>query len=395
MSDMSDGRSDLPCPACGEMSQHLLQWAYSGLNDSIFNRSVCFSECRHCGLVFNSSLTDGILADFYDTECSYFEKPHFDISAPENQTKYRYYTDILVNAGLKNRPITDIGCGRGGYLIWLRNSGWAAFCQGVDIDVKSIPKVDRKAGQGDAGMHFQEGRAVALPYADRSQSLLTYFHVLEHIVDFDKVLKEASRVLSTGGHVMIEVPDAARYRDYPIGTAFWLSIREHVNHFSPQALSQALSRHGFAVVSIHRNILPTPEFSYPSLVVLANKAETTGKPCPHHIRNIASFAVQSKKELETQAQEVLAFGVRYSPFTFWGCSAELFSLLPLLNLTGYTICDSSKSKQQCTYRGVPVEDPAVVRRDGALIIAPYLFGDEIERAAIALDWSPEAVLRLK
>ncbi|MDD2714789.1 MAG: class I SAM-dependent methyltransferase [Candidatus Wallbacteria bacterium] len=384
----------LKCPACEGNSRYLLDWEYSGLNDSIFNYTARLFECPDCGLVYNSNIKDQDLAHFYANECSYFEKTHFNILAPENITKFKCYTEILSDSGLSDTPVTDIGCGRGGFLIWLKKNNWQGHCQGVDIDLKSIPGLDESAGTRGKRIDFLEGQAVSLPFADGSQSLLTYFHVLEHIVALNKVLEEAFRVLSRTGYLMIEVPDAEKYKDYPIGSAFWLSIREHVYHYSPDSICNALGRNGFNTISISRNMLPTPEFSYPSLIILARKGgrkKSTGK-CK---RQIASFTVRSKEELKTQALKVQKFCSRISLPTFWGCSAELFSLLPLMNLQQFRLCDSSRIKQKCTYKGTPVVDPAAVPRNGTLIVAPYLFGAEIEQAALLLGWPKEAIIRLR
>ena len=392
---MNDLKSVLNCPSCGGKSHYLLDWEYSGLNDSIFNYTARLFECPNCGFVYNSDLTDEKLATFYANECSYFEKSHFNIEAPENIKKFECYTGILSVMGLSDTPITDIGCGRGGFLIWLKNKGWKERCRGVDIDVKSIPGRNATAGGSRAEIDFQEGRAVALPFADESESLLTYFHVFEHIVDLNKVLREAFRVLKARGYVMIEVPDGERYKDYPIGTAFWLSIREHVYHFSSNAICNALVRNGFDMVSINRNMLPTPEFSYPSLIVVARKGDSGKNPEKCKNRDIASFVIQSKEKLRIQSQRVLEFISQFPGKTFWGCSAELFSLLPAMNLRDFNLCDSSKIKQKCSYKGIPIDDPKTIKKNGALIIAPYLFGDEIERDATNLCWPKENIFRLR
>lgn len=392
---MNNSGSILCCPACGEKTQYLAEWEYSGLNDSIFNYTASFFECLHCGLAYIANISDERLSSFYAQECSYFKKPHFDISAPENIQKYKFYRDIIVNAGLSGTSITDVGCGRGGFLIWLKNNDWNANCQGVDIDLKSIPNIEANTCERGMSITFQEGRAVALPFASGTQSLLTYFHVFEHIRNIDKALSEAFRVLNEAGHIMIEVPDAERYKDFPIGTAFWLSIREHVNHFSPSAICHALQRNGFDVISISRGLLPTPEFSYPSLTILARKGEAKRKADICQSRHIGSFLIQSKEDIKAQALEILKFSSKFSMLTFWGCSAGLFSLLPIMKLQDFTLCDSSTIKQKCFYRGIPINNPTTIQKNGALIVASYLYGDAIEKAAIENGWPKEAVFRLR
>ncbi len=375
------------CPACHGSARHLTHWQFSGLGDSIFNYVGNFFSCGDCGLVYILNIDDARLSRFYSEECSYFENAHFDVTSPANSQKYAAYRNFIVSRGLADVRIADIGCGRGGFLNWLKRRGWAAECCGVDIDARSIPR-------GDAGVRFERGQALDLPFADDSQSLLTYFHVVEHIRDIDSLLAEAFRALETGGHLLIEVPDAENYGAITIGSAFWISIREHVYHFSACSLERALRRHGFSVIEAVQQILPTPEFVYPSLMLLARK-DAHGASMESRSRgNIASFVLESKRALQNQVDRVNMLIAKHRKVTFWGCSAELLSLLPLVQTNEASICDASKEKQKCRYKQLRIRDPEEVEPEGILVIAPYLHGEAIERAALRIGWRPEAIVRL-
>jgi SAM-dependent methyltransferase len=379
------------CPACGAESRHLVDWEFSGLGDSVFNYVARYHACDGCGLVHIHNVGDERLARFYAEECGYFDSAHFDVTSPANMEKYAAYKAFLVAQGHGQGEVTDIGCGRGGFLVWLRQSGWAGECCGVDVDVKSIPRDTAGANV----VRFQRGGAFDLPFGSGTRSLLTYFHVLEHIRDVNRLLAEAYRVLEPGGHLLIEVPDAENYHRHPIGSAFWVSIREHVHHFSACSLAQALRRCGIAVVKTQRSILPTPEFSYPSLIMLGRKAERSEPAAACSRGDVASFVLASRRELERQAEEVSALLAGNEKVTIWGCSAELLSLLPLLDLRRVALCDSSKLKQRSRYKDLPILDPRDIRPEGVLVIAPYLHRQGIERAALEIGWRPDAIHRLR
>jgi ubiquinone/menaquinone biosynthesis C-methylase UbiE len=387
---------DAFCPTCEAKTQYLIDWKFGGLNDSIFNYSAIFFKCPSCGLVYIENISDEQLSIFYSDECNYSEKTHFNIISPKNIEKYNYYKNFIMNLDLFNVSITDVGCGRGGFLLWLKKNNWNANCFGVDIDLKSIPENNQNNGDNARNQFiFKEGTAVSLPFVSNTQEFLTYFHVLEHIRNVDAVLQEASRVLKADGYILIEVPDAEHYEDYPVGTAFWISIREHVNHFSVCAISQALRRNGFSVIRINRGLLPTPEFEYPSLMILAKKSKGNDDLGNCKGQDIASYVKKSHKELINQVNFVLALHRKFSSITFWGCSAELFSLLPLLDIKDFTLCDSNKLKQESNYQGIPIQDPKTVQITGALIIAPYLYADAIEIDARKLGWPNNAIFQLK
>ncbi|WP_176718927.1 class I SAM-dependent methyltransferase [Methylophaga muralis] len=384
-------RKDDICPACLAETHHLTDWEYSGLDASIFNYTAKWHSCNNCGLVYVANIDDETLAQFYANECSYFENDHFDITSPANVAKYQHYFDFISKAGLENTPITDIGCGRGGFLQWLNKKGWQANVIGVDVDIKSMPDNSPKQNSDDSQISFQTGGALSLPFAVNSQSLLTYFHVLEHIHDLDSVLSNAHTVLMNQGHILIEVPDAENYTQQPVGTAFWMGIREHIYHYSAQSLSNALNRHGFEIVSCQRATLPTPEFEYPSLMILAKKTEHPSPTVFEPIGNIANYVTSSKLALQEQAETLITLAKQNSQLTIWGISTHLFSLLPKLTGIDYRLCDASKQKQQSHYQQQLILDPREIEPEAVLVIAPYLHAEKIENAALSLGWRPQSI----
>jgi hypothetical protein len=89
-------------------------------------------------------------------------------------------------------------------------------------------------------------------------------HVLEHTHDTRSALDWASRLVRTGGYVVLEVPDAVRALERLDYTTVW---EEHTLYFSPHTLRECLGCNGFEVVSLE---------SYPytlenSLVVIARQ----------------------------------------------------------------------------------------------------------------------------
>lgn len=387
---MMDTLETESCPTCQQQANPIINWEYSGLGDSIFNYTANYYACNHCGLVYINNIDDDLLTRFYQEECSYYEKEHFNIHSAANIKKYQHYLQFIYESGLENQPLADIGCGRGGFINWLVDKGWEAECYGVDIDVKSIPLTEKHP----SNLKFIEGKAVELPFEDASQSILSYFHVLEHICDIDSVLQEAKRVLSENGKIWVEVPDAERYHQYPVGTAFWFGIREHIYHFSECALVKAFNLNGFKVEKVSRQLLPTPEFNYPSLMLLASK-ESSGQlnQACNHTSMIKNYIQESNLQLKQQAKKLSAYSSEQ--LTFWGCSSELFSLLPLLSNCEFILCDSSLEKQKMHYQGKPIFEPKSVPQTGKLVVAPYLHQQSISRAAQDLGWGKSNIYKLQ
>ena len=381
----------LQCPMCTNIGKFLLNWTFSGLNDSVFNYLAEFYSCEHCGLVWIANISDEKLLRFYTDECSYFENSHFDIKAVENIKKFNHYKNVLEEIG-RDCSVVDVGCGRGGFISWLMNNNWGGKGCGIDVDVKSLPK-NKNSDQ----LVFIEGHAKALPFEDNTQSILTYFHVLEHICNINEVLEEAHRVLETNGYLVIEVPDAQEYESNSVSTGFWPSIREHIYHYSPKGLADALVKNGFYVEKIQHTLLPTPEFSYPSLIVVAQKTDKKNKCNIQDKSEIGKFFKETYKALQERSAQLVKELKLYDEVVMWGVSNQLLSLMPLLlfDLANVRICDVSPKKQNSTWNGLAIESPEDCYSEGScLVISSYLHQKNICLDAKKIGWQNENIYYL-
>ncbi len=116
---------------------------------------------------------------------------------------YRPLLEGLVTHA-SSREAIDLGCGRGEWLEWLRDLGFA--CQGVDLDagmLQACRAIDLNVQELDAIEALR-----TLPA--NSVALVSAFHLVEHMA-FDQVLeliKESHRVLVPGGLLMMETPNS-------------------------------------------------------------------------------------------------------------------------------------------------------------------------------------------
>src|SRR5687767_9618995 len=66
--------------------------------------------------------------------------------------------------------------------------------------------------RGDAFIHWR-GSALDLPFKDSTLDWVHASHILEDFEEWDTPLREWHRVLKAGGHLIIAVPDHARFRE--------------------------------------------------------------------------------------------------------------------------------------------------------------------------------------
>lgn len=108
-------------------------------------------------------------------------------------------------AGADDRPVLDIGAGRGEFLELLRQEGLRAL--GVDLNA-SMAEACRAIGldctQGDALLFLAA-------QADNSLGAITGFHIIEHLPFkvMVRIMDEALRVLAPGGLLILETPNPA------------------------------------------------------------------------------------------------------------------------------------------------------------------------------------------
>ena len=92
--------------------------------------------------------------------------------------------------------------------------------------------------------------------ADQSFDLIICFHVLEHIIEDKKAIKELNRVLKNDGHLLIQVPlkKGITYQDNSIiskeGRLKAFGQEDHVRIYGEDSLPLTLNESGFSSKSI-------------------------------------------------------------------------------------------------------------------------------------------------
>lgn len=126
-------------------------------------------------------------------------------SREEVKDKLKIYLDPLtsVGAGSSDKPVLDIGCGRGEWLELLKENGLQA--RGVD------ESPDALASCVEAGLDVVQNDALEFLKAEPAgrYGAVSLIHVAEHlpIGHLVDLLKEAQRVLASGGMLIAETPN--------------------------------------------------------------------------------------------------------------------------------------------------------------------------------------------
>ena len=157
-----------------------------------------------------------------DNQRSLFEKLYHFIKNIALKNKLN-----LINSHQPNKGrILDIGAGTGDFLSVAKKDGWQTI--GVE------PSTKAKSIAINKGVSFVE---LTTELENNSFDVISMWHVLEHVPDLDKQIKELKRLLKPTGTLIIAVPNFKSF-DAKYYGKFWAAfdVPIHFWHFSKTAI---------------------------------------------------------------------------------------------------------------------------------------------------------------
>lgn len=146
---------------------------------------------------------------------------------------------LIAEISSKKSSILDIGCGTGEFLNYCKQMGWET--EGVEVG---------ESARQQAALNYSLKVSPEIEaIGEKKFSVITLWHVLEHIHDLNKYMKFFSSNLEAGGRLVVAVPnyrsfDANNYQEY------WAAydLPRHLYHFSPDTIVQLFSKFGFQLM---------------------------------------------------------------------------------------------------------------------------------------------------
>lgn len=142
--------------------------------------------------------------------------------------------------------LLDVGVGDGAFLHFAQSRGWA--CQGVEVSAYAAKRARERYG-----VEIRCGTMEDVGYPSDYFDVVHLSHVLEHLPDPLRALREILRVLRPGGVLIVEVPNelenlqarlAALCR---VSRAPYVVPSTHLFFFTPETLRRALNATGYLV----------------------------------------------------------------------------------------------------------------------------------------------------
>jgi hypothetical protein len=321
--------TDCSCPLCNSKecteilsisnlpvhSHQLFKTAEAALK--VNKGEIHLTYCTDCTHIFNRSFDPALI----NYNVSYENALHFSPVFRNYETKLAQ--NLINKYNLRGKSIADMGAGDGHFLKTIcvlgQNTGLAIDSSAVAIDdpVRNIEIINTSIIDYDF---------------EKEVDFISCRHVLEHIYDVDKFLKNLALQLrknNVGIQLYFEVPNA----DYMIDNQSYFDILyEHCHYFTSDSLKNVFGNNGFHVDAIYTGYEKQFLCIEASLANEINpKISTINTFAKDRKDAIKKFGNKFKSTIANFKENVLKLKDLNKKMVLWGAGSKGITLLNLLN----------------------------------------------------------------
>ena len=235
------------CPVCGEdRSSPLMEKA-----------TLRLVRCGRCSMIYadpvDSQLASGA---FYDR----LSVP-FYLSADKLGSDYapvRFDRELhWFRAWCRRGAVLDVGCSSGAFLFQLRTRYPGDYTvAGMDVAGAALDHAESR------GIEAIRESFLECDFGGRRFDAVTFWAVIEHLVEPRKFLNKASAILKPGGHCFILVPNMNSLAVRLLGAKYRYIMPDHVNYFTAGTLRN------FAATEPGLDVVRTGQSHFNPIVIL-------------------------------------------------------------------------------------------------------------------------------
>lgn len=224
-----------------------------GFKNDYPNITVNYSyiTCMNCGSgILDPFPITEVFQEKYDTE-EYFN----DLSSKVKNKFFDFFLNMRIyempweyvpNFEIQKNNALDVGCGNGEFLYEMKKLGFSVFA--TDYSKIALDRTRKKVDGEKENFYLGEFSEIKI---DKNFSLVSFWHVLEHVENPSKYIKKAFEILEKDGVVVGEVPN---YNSWTLSLFkdkySWIMIPEHIIYYSPKSLEMLLRNQGFKDIMI-------------------------------------------------------------------------------------------------------------------------------------------------
>src|SRR5580765_1915709 len=214
------------CPVCGsDESEPYLE--KHGL------KIVC---CARCSMLFaNPVLAEFASGQYYDTEgAEYYLSPE---KLESDYSPVRFERELkLFRHHCHSGAILDVGCGSGAFLYQLKQRFPGAYeILGTDVSGRPLDFAESK------NVPVLRGDFPAHDFGAKKFDAVTFWAVLEHLLEPKRFLEKAASILKPGGFCFVLVPNMRSLAVRSIGKRYRYIYPQHLNYFTAATLRKMVA----------------------------------------------------------------------------------------------------------------------------------------------------------
>ena len=220
----------------------------SAVDHNVSNDIFFITKCSKCGLKYtNPKPTEETIGNYYKnenyishtgTKKGVINKIYHIVRIYQLKNK-----ESLISKYGKEKKILDIGCGTGEFLNYCNKKGWET--KGIEPDYKA-----RCFGINNYKLTIEDADYINI-FKHNYFSIITMWHVLEHVYHLKDYLNKIHSLLSKNGFLIVAVPNCESY-DAKVYKEFWAAydLPIHLYHFTKDDVINISQKTGFKLIDI-------------------------------------------------------------------------------------------------------------------------------------------------
>jgi 2-polyprenyl-3-methyl-5-hydroxy-6-metoxy-1,4-benzoquinol methylase len=179
---------------------------------------------------------------FYDEKGSRFYLSDEKLKGDYSPVRYQREIQLFRRFCPKGK-VLDVGCSTGGFLFQLNQASPGDYqCWGTDVASDALAFAETK-GVRVLRENFLQPTTPSLQF-----DAITFWAVLEHVLEPSTFLQAARNSLATGGVCYILVPNFKSLATRLLGARYRYILPQHLNYFTGETLRGLAAKNGFEVV---------------------------------------------------------------------------------------------------------------------------------------------------
>ncbi|MBI5592229.1 MAG: class I SAM-dependent methyltransferase [Deltaproteobacteria bacterium] len=143
--------------------------------------------------------------------------------------------------------LLEVGCGSGDLIAFMKQKGWTVA--GLDTDPVAVQKARSR------GLQVYRGTLETAGFPSNDMDVIAMNHVIEHVPDPAKTLRECYRILKAGGRLMVTTPNHESW-GHSLFRKNWRGLEppRHLFVFNRNSLLRLIRQAGFRKVDLRSSV---------------------------------------------------------------------------------------------------------------------------------------------